>query len=91
MDYTERYQIEGRLISIAFKKAFDSVSRDFSFLTPSALHFGPLLCHGFTHFINNISRRVSNNGFSTAPFEVQQGIRQGDPLSSYLFITSWRF
>ena len=30
LDYTKRCQIEGRLISIDFKKAFDSVSRDFS-------------------------------------------------------------
>ena len=38
------------------------------------------------HIYNNISSCVLNNGFSTSPFEVQQGVRQGDPLSSYLFI-----
>ena len=27
-----------------------------------------------------------NNGFSTPPFEIQPGVRQGDPLSSCLFI-----
>ena len=43
LDYTKRYQIEGRLISIDFKKAFDSVSRDFLFRTLSAFHFGNLV------------------------------------------------
>ena len=86
LDYTKRYQIEGRLISIDFKKAFDSVSRDFLFRTLSAFHFGPSFRQWIQTFYHNISSCVLNNGFSTAPFEVQRGVRQGDPLSSYLFI-----
>lgn len=40
-----------------------------------------------THtFYNNISSCVINNGFSTQPFAVERGVRQGDPLSAYLFI-----
>ena len=41
LDYTKKYQMEGRLISIDFKKAFASVSRDLLFRTLSAFHFGP--------------------------------------------------
>ena len=37
-------------------------------------------------FYKNISSCIMNNGFSTAFLEVQRGVRQGDPLSAYLFI-----
>ena len=86
MDYTKRYQIEGRLISIDFKKAFDSVSRDFLFRNLSPFHFGPSFIQWIHTFYNNASSCVLNNGFSTAPFDVQREVRQRDPLSSYLFI-----
>ena len=74
------------LISIDFRKAFDSVSRDFLFNTLAAFHFGPSFTRWIHTFYNNISSCVLNNGYSTAPFEVQRGVRQGDPLSSSLFI-----
>ena len=92
LDYTKRYQIEGRLISNDFKKAFDSVSRDFLFRTLSDFHFGPSFIQWIHTFYNNISSSVLNNGFSTAPFDVQRGVRHGEirypPICSPL---SWRF
>ena len=40
LEYTERFKINGKLIAIDFKKAFDSESREFLFRTLSAACFG---------------------------------------------------
>ena len=71
---------------ITLKGAFDTVSRDFLFRTLSAFGFGPSFIQWILTFYNNISSCVLNNGFSTQPFAVERGVRQGDPLSAFLFI-----
>ena len=86
MDFTEMCHIDGRLICIDFQKAFDTVNREFLFSTLSAFGFGSSFIQWIHTLYNNISSCVLNNGYSTSSFAVERGVRQGDPLSAYLFI-----
>ena len=86
MGSTERNQMEGLLVSIGFHKAFDSINHSFMCKALSVFNFGPSLIRWIQIFYKNISSTVMNNGYTTAPFKIFRGVRQGDQLSAYSFI-----
>ncbi|MCP3888847.1 MAG: hypothetical protein GY702_08215 [Desulfobulbaceae bacterium] len=86
MYYTKEQQIPGILLCIDFEKAFDSVSWDYLFATLDAFNFGNYFKKWIKILYTGISSCVMNNGRTSQYFDIERGVRQGDPLSAYLFI-----
>ena len=58
----------------------------FSLSITEAFNFGPILIRWIKTFYNNVLSCVINNGLFSELFKLKRGVRQGAPLSPYLFV-----
>ena len=86
VDYSKRNCLSGILIAIDFEKAFDTLEFNFLIRILHKFNFRPSFIHWIRILYKDVSSAVMNNGFTTGHFPLERGVRQGDPLSSYLFI-----
>jgi len=86
MDHCDKLDINALLVFLDYNKAFDCV--EWSIIDKALCHFGfkPNLRYWLKCiYFDNVSFIV-NNGHISEMFNLERGLRQGCPLSPYLFI-----
>ena len=86
LEYTEQSGQSGIIVTIDFKKAFDSLDHEFPLKVLHTFNFRPSFIQRIRTFYSNVLLR--NYGFVTNYFSVDRGMRYGDLLSPLLSILS---
>ena len=86
IEFCKKYSIKGIVFSIDFEKAFDSVEWNFLDICLSKFGFGSTFKSFVKLMYTDIESCVINNGFASPVFTLHRGVRQGCPLSPYLFL-----
>ena len=79
-------KIEAILISVDYQKAFDLVSHDAIIKTLQFFEFGEVSINMVKLAYTDFWAIIQNNGHFTEKIKIEQGVRQGTPNSSFLFI-----
>ena len=76
----------GLILLVGYEKTFDSLSWSFITQTLELFNFGENIIGWFETLRKNSKSCVTLNGHLLEYFALEQGCRQGDPISPYLFI-----
>lgn len=88
-DISNKLNLERRtgfLLMLDFEKAFDSVEWGYMDTILGKFNFGLSFRNWVKICYTNITSTVINNGFTNGWFSIFRGVRQGCPLSTFLFI-----
>ena len=88
LDYSELVEDDSFILFVDFYKAFDSLEHKFIFLALQKLGFGDPFCKFIRTLYNNANCSINLNSGTSPRFQLSRGVRQGCPISPYLFINS---
>ena len=86
IDIANSENVDAAFIFVDQEKAFDRVNHNFLFKTMQAFGIG----QGFIQWVRkiycNAPTKIQINGHLTDKIPLKRGVRQGDPLSSLLYV-----
>jgi hypothetical protein len=85
-DYCENHNEDSILLFLDFEKAFDTVEWNFMIETLKAFNFGTNVIYWIATLYNKSLFRAKNNWYVSKTCTMTRGIRQGCPISAFLFI-----
>lgn len=86
LDFAKRFKKKCLIVKVEFQRAFDCVFWRYLKYVMSRMGFGTKWFHWMDVMVFNSSLSVLVNGSHTDDFIVERGLRQGYPLSTFLFI-----
>ena len=91
MHFAESENIPAILVSVDFEKAFDKLDWSFIHKCLENYNFPPFIRQWVKILYTDIVSCVTNNGWHSNYFRLSRGVRQGCPLSPYVFILCAEF
>ena len=79
LEHTKNEDLTGVLVSLEFRKAFDTLEWPFIKSVLNLFNFGESVKRWTSIFYNDVESAVLNNGFATNWFKPTRGVRQGCP------------
>ena len=84
--WLKKAKMSGFMLKLDFQKAYDTVRWSFLDHVLDCMGFGSKWRSWVGHCVTSASMSILVNGSPSAPFKMNRGLRQGDPLSPFLFV-----